>query len=53
VTNSFYLLDIVICFRTAYFEDEGDYLVVVPYMVAKKYLFTWCFVDRWARCPSI
>ena len=51
MTNSFYLLDIVICFRTAYFEDEGDYLVVVPYLVAKKYLITWCFVDLLGSLP--
>ena len=51
MTNSFYLLDIVLCFRTAYFEDEGDYLVVVPYLVAKKYLLTWCFVDLLGSLP--
>jgi len=51
VTNGFFLLDILICFRTAYFEDEGDYLVVVPVLVAWKYLCTWCLIDLLGSLP--
>jgi potassium voltage-gated channel Eag-related subfamily H protein 7 len=51
VTDGFFLFDVVLNFRTAYFEDGGDHLVIVPSLIAQKYMSTWLVSDLLGSLP--
>jgi hypothetical protein len=51
VTDYIFWLDMALSFRTAYFYDGGDYLVIVPSMVAKNYFKTWFAIDLMGSFP--
>lgn len=49
--DSLFLLDLVLTFRTAYFDDGGDHLVIVPSRIAREYLATWFVPDLLGSLP--
>jgi CRP-like cAMP-binding protein len=51
VINAFFLLDVLITFRTAYYDDDGDELVIVPSHIARKYVTTWFVPDLLGSLP--
>ena len=49
IIDGFFFIDIILLFRTAYFDDE--YLVTVPYMIAWRYFKTWFWLDFVSSIP--
>jgi CRP-like cAMP-binding protein len=51
VVDAFFLLDVLLTFRTAYFDDDGDHLVIVPTRIARQYIATWFVPDLLGSLP--
>ena len=46
-----FALDLFLCFRTAYFLDDGRALVIVPKLIRLHYLKSWFMVDFMSTVP--
>ena len=46
-----FAIDLILCFRTAYFLDDGRALVIVPKLIRIHYLKSWFFVDFLSTVP--
>ena len=51
VIDVIFAIDMVLCFRTAYFLDDGRALVIVPKLIATHYMRSWFIVDFLSTMP--
>ena len=49
--DSMFCIDMIISFRTAYFDEVIDAVVVVPKLIVNRYIKTWFVIDFFSTVP--
>ena len=51
IIDFLFFVDMLVNFRTAYFDESKTFLITVPKMISINYLKTWFFIDFFSTVP--